>query len=73
MLEAVHNPMCILFTYASTRVRLTNGLPLKALLAVPGLSEAGDQVDPVVVGEAGRINVKNGVVGLRDECASARL
>ena len=52
---------------------MTNGLPLKALLAVPGLSEAGDQVDPVVVGEAGRINVKNGVVGLRDECASARL
>ena len=52
---------------------VTNGLPLKALLAVPGLSEAGDQVDPVVVGEAGRINVKNGDVGLRDECASARL
>lgn len=49
---------------------VTTGFPLKALIAIPGLSTLGDQVDPFVVPEVGRVNVRQGVVGLRDESAS---
>lgn len=50
---------------------VTNGLPLKRLLAMPELSEKGDQLAPVIVDEIGRIQVSQGVVSLRDECSSA--
>jgi|EP01043_Picozoa_sp_COSAG02_P056622 ectoine hydroxylase-related dioxygenase (phytanoyl-CoA dioxygenase family) len=49
---------------------VTNGFPLKALIAVPELSTLGDQIDPFVVPEVGRINLSQGVIGLRDECAT---
>ena len=55
----------------------SNSLPLRALLSVAGGSDndeeesggGGDVIDPVIVSEAGRIEISEGVRGLRDECS----